>query len=324
MLQVDYVEIIKEAWKTTWTKKYLWWFGFLAALAGGGTINFQIPGRGGNKSFDESEFSRFILQNLNWIIPAAIALVVLAILLVILGIIGRGALIKSIDLALKEKRINFKDGFKEGKKVFWKLFLIGIISGFSLLFSLIILIVPIVFLFINKAYALGIFLSIFAILILITLAILISFLRTFGYLYAVLGELSVWPALENAYKLFCDNLWSSVIMSLFFIPLGIVFFLGIMVALIPLALIFLAIGFGLNLTIGKAGIIIAITLGALVFIILTLFLRSVYETFAQTIWVIFFKKIASPQIRETTIEEKEEDPEILPSGETVKTAESDK
>jgi hypothetical protein len=324
VLQLDYVEIIKEAWKTAWTKKYLWWFGLLAAFSsGGGGMNFRMPAENGSKS--TGEVSQFISQNLHWMIPAAVILAVLMILFMILGIIGRGALIKAADLALKDKQISFKEGFREGKRFFWKILLTGVLSGLALLFSIIILAVPIAFLFISKAYALGIFLSVFALLILITLIILISFIKTFGYLYIVLGKLSLWPALENAYQLFCDNLWPSIIMSLFFIPLGIAFFLSILAAAIPLALIFLAAGFGLNLAVGKAGIIIAIALGALIFIILMLFLRSIFETFSQTVWIIFFKKIASPKVKDLVAEEEtEEEIKVLPATDIVKTIENEK
>jgi len=322
MQHPDYVKIIKDAWKITWTNRYLWWFGLLAALScGGSSMNFQMP----SDSSKSENITRFIFENLPWIIPATIALIALVIILAILGLIGRGALIKSIDLALEKNKIGFKEGFNEGKKFFWKLLFIGLIIGFSLVFSIIILSVPIVFLFINKAYALGAFLAVFAVFILIALIILTSFLKTYGYIYAVLGKLSVWPALENAYRLFCDNLWTSVIMGLFLIPVGIILALGIFAGLIPIAIVFLSIGFGLKLAFGKIGVIVAATLGGATFIAFFLLLRSIYETFVQTIWIIFFKQIASPKVKETAKEEEiEKNPEILPTTDTIKTIKNER
>jgi hypothetical protein len=247
------------------------------------------------------------------------------VIFIILSLIGRGALIKSADKAIQEKRTNFKEGFREGKKYLWPTFLISITSGMFLLVSIIILVVPISILFYNKAYIAGGLLTVIGILTIIPVIILVSFLKTYGYIYAILGDLRPWAAIESAYLLFRKNIASSIVMGLLFIPINLALTLGMVLVMIPLAVIFLLIGIGLYAISNTVGIIIIVVIALLLFIIISFFLRSVYEVFAQTAWILFFRQIAAPKVEEKvteTIEEKEE--EKLPEAEVIKTAEEKK
>lgn len=327
MSTINYIQILKDAWQITWKNRFLWWFGLLIALASPGSMNLNL-GSGGNEKIDDAKIQKisdFMVQNMHWIIAVAIALALLAVVLVIIGIIARAGLIKSIDSFCKNKPLGFKMGMREGKRYFGKLFLLGISIFFLALSSIIVLTVPIIFLILTKAYALGIFLGILAFLILIPVFILAVFLKEFGNLYVVLGNLSAWNSLEKAYELFRKNLIASIVMWLLFIPIGFTLMLAIIAILIPLAIIFIAIGFGLYFAAGTAGAIIAAATGAICFLSIVLALRSVYETFAQTVWYLFFLEIAKPKveekIEELVLEKKEE---VLPMPDPVKTVEIEK
>lgn len=329
MPDINYIDILKRAWNITWHNRYLWWFGLLIALSSPG-MNYNLSsghteGPASPSSILFHSYSEFINSHMQIIIISAIVLAVLIIILVILGIIARAGLIKSIDEVCKSRPASFKSGMKEGKKYFGRLFLLGIAILFIVIASIMVLSFPVIFLFVSKAYALGIFLGILAFLILIPVLVLASFFKIFGYLYIVLGELSAWNALEKAYELFQRNLLASIIMGLMFIPLGFILMMAAIAVLIPLAIIFFAIGFALYYAVGISGVIITASVGIICFLIFLFALRSVYETFAQTVWYLFFLEIARPKIEEKVEEEVlEKEEKNLPVIDPVKTAEIEK
>jgi hypothetical protein len=322
MPNINYIEILKKAWDITWHNRYLWWFGLLMALASPG-MNYGFDTNGNEKlnSAADQKFSEFMSAHLQLIIAGALVFLAIIIILVVLGIIARAGLIKSINFVCKNQPAGFKSGMREGKKYFWKLFLLGLAIFFLVFTSIIILALPVIFLVASKAIALAIFLGILAFFIFIPVIVLVSFLKVYGNIYIVLGELSVWNALEKAYELFSKNIISSIIMGLMFIPLGFFLMMAVIAVLIPLLIIFLAVGFGLYFAAGTAGAVIAACVGIICFLIIVLSLRSVYEVFAQAVWYLFFNEIAKPKVEEKVAEEVlEKKEEVLPAVDPIKTA----
>lgn len=324
MPTINYIQIFKDAWQITWKNRFLWWFGLLIAIANPGGMNY-LGSSGDNQEIGSTQVSEFMSSHIQLIIAGAIILLAVLIVLAVLGIIARAGLIGTIDNLQKNLTVNFKSGMKEGKKYFGKLFLLGLTIFFLVFASIIVLAIPIIFLIMTKAYALGIFLGILAFFILIPVLILAAFLRIFGYLYIVLGKLSAWNALERSYELFRNNLLANIIMWLLFVPIGFALMLAIIAILILLAIVFIAIGFGLYFAVGTPGAIIAACIGVICFLAIILVLRSVYETFAQAAWYLFFLEIAKPKVEEkveeVVLEKKEE---VLPVPDPVKTVEIEK
>jgi len=265
-------------------------------------------------------YSEFINSHMQMIIAGAIIFSIIIIILVIFGIIARAGLLKSIDAVLKNKPVGFKAGMREGKKYLGRLFVLGLTISFLILASVIVLATPVAFVLINKAFVTGIFLGILAFIILIPVMILCSFLKVYGNIYVVLGELSAWNALEKAYELFRKNILASIIMWLLFIPIGFALMLAIIMIIIPLSLLFLAAGFGLHSVAGTHGAIITACVGAICFLAIVLSVRSIYETFIQSAWYLFFLEIAKPKVEEMVSEEAlEKKEETLPVPDPVKT-----
>lgn len=317
MRKVNYIGIIKDAWNITWRNRYLWWLGFLASLCGFGGINYTFNN---NDQLENNELEKqaldFISQNYQWFLWLGMFLVLIFILLLVVSIIGRAGLIASINSEIKGEKKTFKEGWREGKKYFWKFLLLGLLLTFSILIIIIILATPIAVLFASRAYFTGAFLSMFAVLIIIPIIFLLVFLKIYGQIYIAVGKLSVHASVENAYRLFQKNPWESVVMSLFFIPLGIVWFFSVITLLIPFLIVFGASAFVLYLLAGKVGAIAVASVGFMLFLAGVLFLRSVYETFAQAIWIFFFREIASPKAEERVTEsetEKETSPLVAPT-----------
>ena len=315
MSEIKYLQIIKDAWKITWKNRYLWWFGFFVTLGGGGGINYFFNS-GEEKKLDPAQNEKileFFSQNMHWIVTFAIIAFLMLILFSILSIISKGALIASIEKNSKGQLANFKSGWKDGKKNFWKIFIIDFSLGLFIFFTLLILITPVAILFFNKNYIIGGILAFLAILIFIPIAILSSYLKTYSYFYSILGKLTFWQAIENAYNLFVKNIWASILLSLIFIPLGIILMLVIL-AIVPfLFLIFSILGAIGYFTLGKITAIVIGIIGVAIFFLYAIFVKSIYEVFSQTIWILFFHEIASPKLEKSALEtELKTEPVIKP------------
>jgi hypothetical protein len=309
---INYLEILKKSWSITWNNKYLWWFGFFLALGING-LDFNGPfNSGGGKEKEEKIFNAlagYFDRYQELIISLLIVLLLISISLVILKIICRAGLIKSVAEIEKGKIGSFKTGFKEGKKYFWKLLGTDFIVGFFFIIILIVLFSPIAFLIYLKSYWLALVLGILATIIIIALAILVAFLKEYACIYLVLSDISIRSALESGYQLFLKNFWPSIIFSIIFIPIALVLGLGILMTLIILAVIFGIIGVIFYLILAKIGAVIIAVLGILFFLILTLVLQSIFETFKQASWVLFFHEIATVKKEETIQEEVAKVPE---------------
>jgi hypothetical protein len=311
---IPYLNILKRSWEITWNNRYLWWFGLFVALLNFSGINFYFDSfeKNNGADFQKGKLAEFISQNTHLIAIGAIAILIIFIGFVILNILGRGALINSIGEKIENKFSGFKSGLAEGKKSFWKIFLISASLGLFLISASVIIVSPIVFLFYNGNYIAGLFMSLLAILILIPLIILSSYLKIFGYLYITLGKIGFWPSLENAYTLFRKNFWESIVMGLLFIPLSILLTMIMLMLIIPLIIVFIAFGFLIFFLAGKIAVIVWAILGIFAILAIILFVRSVYEVFSQSVWILFFYEIGKIKESESAVET---EPETAPVAE---------
>lgn len=302
---IPYFVILKKSFVITWKNRYLWWFGFFAMLSNLGGLNYLNSNPEKNHPQKQLFFEN-IARHPHWIAISILVLAIILIVFAILSIISRGALVSSIDKLHRRNNADFKAGFQAGKKYFGKIFSIALFSGFFALAALLILAPPVAFLFLNHNYFLGFIMAVLAFFIFVPLIILISFLRIFGYLYAILGKLNPWAAIENAYVLFRKNIATSLIMAVLFIPINLFFFLLIIFALIPIALAILPLGILLFIFAGTLGAMITVIFGLAILAVFVVFLRSILEVFTQAVWIFFFYELATPQKKEMTVESAEE------------------
>lgn len=319
MSSIDYIKILKKAWNITWHNRFLWWFGFFTALAGG-SFNFPINDSEWKGAGNE-HLANFMSGHMALVITGAIILFMLLIVFLVLGVIGRGALIKETEKIIQNKPAGFKTGMKEGKKYFWKLLLQNILLILFTFLSFLVLAIPVIVLYVGKSYVIGTLVAVAAVIIFIPLIILIAFMRIYGQLYVVLAGLGVIPALERAYELLMKNKLASIIMGLLFIPLGIVLAVIFLAFIIALLIIFIPLGLLFNLILAKVGLIFIIALGAFCLLAGVFIARSIYETFSQVVWVLFFHEIAKPKVEETVAEAEPEKEKTLPVVSPVKTVE---
>jgi hypothetical protein len=294
MNSIDFLEIIKKGWKITWSNKYLWWFGLFLALGGGASFNFPM----GNNSSDQVLKSEGMIGNIfqqYWQIAIVIGIVLFLFILAVFvfRILSQAGIIKEIDKVEKNDQGNFKRGIAGGKKYFWKLILLEILVGFLVLAILVILGIPVAFLFFLKAYLFGFLSAFLAVVIFIPLVILISFSRKYAVFYLILADLGVKDSLEKGYCIFRKNILMSIVMSLIFIPIGIILFFTMIFLVLAITIIFFPMGLIAYFIFLKTGVIIVASLTILVFIICLIVLSAVYQVLYQASWYLFFKEIAS-------------------------------
>ncbi len=295
---VGYLEIIKKSFKMTWQNRYLWWLGFFIAISGGGMRAFNFSPEKDEPQNMEGVWY-FISSNLSWIIPVAIFLFLLMILLAVLGTFAKAGIIRAVEKIEKKESFGFMPAMKEGTIYFWKMLFLNIIISFALGIIIIIMIAPIITLFSVKSYIIGGILTFLAVLILVPLIAIFAFIKVFGQIYIVLGNLKIKDSIENAYRLFLKNIKKSILMALLFIPMGLILCFAILSFGLVLLLIFGILGVVLFLIFKVIGAAIAIGLAAIIFIIAILAASSFFQAFSQIVWVLFFKEIAAPKVEET-------------------------
>lgn len=316
---INYFNIFKKAWEITWRNRYLWWFGLLIALGGGG-FNFNYGLNNGEWKKDEKTFrvlSDFFQQFSGWIIAGASLIFIFIIILAVIRIISRAGLISSIDNIQNNRKSSFKAGFKKGINCFWKIFLSSLVVNLFVLGVFLILLLPAVYLFLIKSFILGTITSACAIFIFIPIVILACFIRKYSHFYIVISELSVMSALDSAYRLFKKNIYSSAVMALLFLPIGIILAAAMLALFFSLGLFLLAIGMLFYAAFSKIGVFIVAALGVLVLIAIFLAMSSVYQVFFHAAWILFFKEISLVKTEEIPVVEEELVEKKLPSPEGV-------
>lgn len=278
----------------------------MIALGAGGGMQFPSWSVKENKTQDEA-----IIQNWHQIMSeygawiwVGITMIILIILTIwILRTIGQAGIIRSLYQINKGEVTNFQSGFSQGKVYFWKIILTDIILSVFMILIAMVFAIPIIFLFIGKAYSMGIMLVLFALIIFIPIAAIAGFMRRYSYYYLVLSNLNIQPALENSYLVFKKNIIPSVVMVLIFIPISLIMVLAIVAALIAVGIVFVILGIIAHLIFSQIVLYIVIGLGVLIFIAIVIFLRSIFETFSQSAWFYFFQQIASEKKEEVAAEE---------------------
>ena len=306
---VDYIQLLKDAWKITWENKFLWWFGFLITLGGGGMSGFNFSG-------NEEEVSPEVIENINyywsmyreWIIAGIVILFLIILAFYFLSIIGRGGLIVSLVKIGKSEEVNFSSGFKEGRSFFWKLFLLNLVFGGVLLFIVAVLSFPIARLVYLEAYGAATLLGLVALPIIISVFILATFLKIYSQIYLVGNKVQVFDSIRLAYSIFKGNIKGSILMGITLMIVGIIFGFALLMAIFVLTIPFIIIGLLCAFTVGMAGAISVAILGVVALIIFAIVWRSVYTVFIQAVWILFFNKIAiSPNEEKEKLEEKIEE-----------------
>jgi hypothetical protein len=272
--QTDYWGIVTRSLRMTWDHKFLWFFGFFAASSGGSVVNWGEEGAQNIKDF--------FLAHLELLVLIVMGLVILWLVLLVMGIISKGALIGSIASIDRGEPVRFEGAWRRGLRSFWGL--LGIVLSGLLAFLVVSGICAAAVLLPIAGGAAGVALAIVigAVLLLPYLAFL--FALTFTIIYAertyVVRGTRVGEALAEGWRMTRAFPGKSLVMWLVSFASGMAFFIGLAILLLAVALPFILIGL--------ANLVLALVIGIPIGVIIVVLASSMFSTYDHALWTLFY------------------------------------
>lgn len=299
-MNFNFGEVLSRAWQIIWKHKVLWIFGIFAGCSRGGGNGGGSGGGGEGGGFGTGDqpfagvervfeqLGRWIGDN-TWVI---VLLVILGILIVILsiflGTIGRIGLILGTDKAEKGREsFSFGELFSESMPYFWRVFGLAFLIG--LIFVL--LFIPLVFFGVITA-GIGFLCIIPLLCILIPLGIALSVVIEQANVAIVLENMGIGDGLRRGWEVVRTNPGPIIIMALILlIGAGIV---GFVLAL-PLVLAIFGLVFGAAAIGDGATNLLWVALACCaVYIPVLLVLNGILTAYVQSAWALTYMRLSRP------------------------------
>jgi len=300
----DYREVLTRAWQIIWKHKVLWIFGIFAGCSrggggSGGGGGGGGGGNGGNGFSTDPEFNRqielffeqagrWIEQNW-WIIAVIVAaFIVLVLVAVFLGTIGRIGLIRgTIQADGGAEKLIFGTLFRESIPYFWRIF------GLSLIIGLIFfaLFIPIILLGVLTA-GIGFLCLLPLICILIPVSWAVMTILEQANVAIVIDNLSIMDGVRRGWEICKSNVGTIIIMALI-LWIGSAI-LGLVIALPIIAIVFFAF-IGLAATQGDVGTPLWIAgICFVVYLPIVIVLGGILTAYVQSAWALTYIRLAKP------------------------------
>jgi len=310
-MNFNFGEVLTRALQITWKYKVLWIFGILAGCTngggGGGSGRVNTGSSTGPSDFDvPPELQRFIYQMEsfadwavdNWWIFIVIGLAVLLLIVVsiFLGTIGRIGLIKgSYQAEMGAEKLAFGELFNTSMPYFWRVF------GLSFLIGLVfvVLIVPLVLIGVFTA-GVGFLCLLPLICILIPVSWAVGVIVEQSNRAIVLEDLSLFDGLKRGWEISKSNIGPLIVMAL--ILFGITLVLGIIIAL-PIFIIVFPTIFAFAMGEGQSFTPLYIALaGICLYAPISWVLNGILTTFTQSAWTLTYLRLTQkPEAPETPV-----------------------
>jgi hypothetical protein len=290
---MDYGNLLSRAWQLTWKHKVLWIFGILAGIGGGGAnFNFGFGGPSGRTPAGtgsplppdiQNQLSR--PETLAIILAAGCVIFVIGIVLLILGIIGRGGLIGGIKLAADNNSVTFREAWSVGTHYFWRML------GISLVLVVPAIVIAVVF---GGVAILTLGIALICLLPLLCLIIpaliLLGIIAHFAQFAVVLEDLGVLDSYRRGWAILKSNLGNIIVVGIIVIIIevivSLVLVLPMLVIVVPTAIAFLLGGNQPNfaaLAVGGVALVcylpIAIVLG------------GILHTWSTAVWTLLYRQV---------------------------------
>jgi hypothetical protein len=311
-MSIEYSSILSKAWNITWKYKILWFFGFLAILAQGGSgfsgsnggfggfqnqINYNLGPREVEQANLPPALRDFVdqLKNVDvntWVTIAvlvACVLLFLGIALWLISIIGRGGLIAGIVSADSAGKVAFGEAWNAGLRFYVRLLLIRLLEFAVGILMFLVLILP------------GIFFGIITcgigfiplVCVLIVAGVVINIWFAFMDFAVVVENQGVGAAIGRAWNvvrdhigpiiifyiiLFAVSLVVGIAMLILFLPAGVLIFLSVLPALT-----------GAAATVNVPVLIVGIVLMA-AYLLFSILVRSVFMTWRTGVLTLAYRE----------------------------------
>lgn len=308
-----YRDILKNAWLITWRYKFLWIFGFFAALIlgnGGETEvmynNYQNILQSPDtlvslKNLYQGGFINTVVANLKYLFthqPLTAILVILFLLallaiLIWLAITSQVALFDSVNKISRHEKTSLSIAYKAGVKYFSPAFIINLLGRILIWLLFLLLALPLIsyYLFSNNSTGALLFV-ILAIIVLLPVMLIIYFIVKFAVAYVVIKNFKIYDAIKAGWQMFIKN-WLVVIEMALIILLisavsALIFIIAAAVVAIPFVIwAVLALLFG-----AKNSFLAAMTVGIIPIILVITIIGAAFSTYQYSAWTLLFLKIS--------------------------------
>jgi len=314
-MNFNFGEILTRAWQITWKYKVLWIFGILAGCSqgngggnsGGGSSSGPTDYSNGPSDFDlPPELRRFIpmMENFadwvtdNWwiFIVIGLAILVLVILSIFLGTIGRIGLIKgSYEAEQGAEKLAFGELFSGSMPYFWRVFGLSFLIGLAFL----VILLPLVLFGVLTA-GVGFLCLLPLLCLLVPIGWAVGLILEQANRAIVLEERSMLDGFKRGWEIVKGNVGPLVVMSL--ILFGISFVLGIVIALpILIAVVPAFIAFVMNE--GQSFTPLYIAIGVIcLYAPISWLLNGILNTYTQSAWTLTWLRLTrKPEPLETPV-----------------------
>ncbi len=326
---MDFGEVLTKAWKIIWKYKILWLFGIFASCSGGG------GGGGGGGSSSGVQYSGDPYNNMNYIEPWAIGLIIAAAVLLMIIIIaivmavstvGRIGLVQGTQLADADDdtQITFGGLFSSMKPYFWRVLGLNLLIGLGFFVIIMILIFIMIF---GAIFTLGIglicLLPLFCLLIPV-FWVLTTFIEM-ANVAVVVEDLSVIDGIKRGWEVFKDNLGEMVLMGLILVfggmIVGFIIAMPMILTMIPLMMGVFAAIMGDTAALAAGGVIIS-GICCLAYLPVLIVISGIIRAYIGTAWTLTYLRLTKGPVVEKPVELLPDEPEApAPLPETAEESE---
>ena len=323
-------EVLSKAWKIIWKNKVLWIFGILASCGrgggggGGGNSNFNFNNNGSGNDFFKNGNNPFsngqipgvdeLGRNMEkffgssgdqtWIpifIGIFCLILILSLVLVFLGTIGRIGLIKGTLMAdAGQEPLSFGKVWAASTPYFWRVFLLNLVIGLVVGVAFLILLVPVILLSV-ATMGIGMLCFIPVLCLLIPIGIALNVVIEQANLAMVVEELGIIDAVKRGWRVCRENLGPvAVIALIILIGGGIVSF----IISIPLILVLIPVFAGVIANDQTVLTGALATAGAMLccLVPIIIVLSGILQSYIGSLWTLTFLRLTvkKPDVSEFT------------------------
>ncbi len=279
-LSIDYWGLVTRSFHILWKYKFLWFFGFFAAGAGGSSGNTsQWTEHAG------PQVREWLATNMELVAMIVMGMVIMWFVFFVMGLLSKGALIGSIAHAEREHDITFGRAWEIGYRNFLKMLGIAIIALLAFFLGCFIFLVPILLPLIAGEAGAVIAIAIAALLFIpfLAFAFLLAFTVTYAEREAVLRNQGIFESLSLGWALTKQYFWNSMVVWLVSLVSGLVFMFCIIFGLLLVAVPFILLGL-LNVF---AALVVGIPIGIALIIIIS----GALGTYDYSLWTLAYIRI---------------------------------
>jgi hypothetical protein len=303
---MNYGDLLSEAFRLTWRNRFLWFFGFFVAGAGG---SFNFPANFGGQQ-EQNPFGpaagplRWISENLALFLTVVITVVVvLAIVFLVLSMISHGALAESVAALHRGETRRFRSAFRAGAANFWRvlglkvLFLLMAL-GLGLLIFLPVALGGVAVFSLSDSTGLRVLAVVLGV-IFVFVALIVVFLpfaivNQFALRELVVTRRRILESIAGGFGLFRRNIGRSLLVWL--IQLAVMLGLGIavLVVLVIFGAILLGPAIALFATERATAGVVAGVVGGILFLVPLFVISGALGAFNHAYWTLAYLRLVEP------------------------------